>query len=151
VKEPPVRIWVDSREQLPWSFPGHEVVRAALHAGDYSVEGLTDKVAIERKSLADFLSSITWGRERFEREMERAAGYARFCIFVEAHRDDLYDGAYQARVNPKAVIGSINSIHARWNIATFCHGSRANAEADALTWLTKCSKHLAHLRKESAA
>lgn len=150
MRTPPVRIWIDDREKLPWSFPGHEVVSTRLFAGDYSIDGLTDKVAIERKSRDDFLQTITWGRERFEAEMERLATYARALIIVECHQDDLLDGAYRPDVKPAAIVGSISSIHARWGISTMFFGSRTNAQWQARVWLSKCAKHLAHLKTEAA-
>ena len=53
-------IVIDSREQKPFRFsPGIETVTAALKAADYSLLGLEDDVAIERKSLSDLLGSIT--------------------------------------------------------------------------------------------
>ena len=56
---------VDSREQRPYALPG-AVVRA-LPAGDYSVEGFEDRVAIERKSKADAYSTLGGARSRFQR------------------------------------------------------------------------------------
>ncbi len=43
-------IVIDSREQRPYQFPG--AVVKTLPTGDYSIVGLTDRVAIERKSKA---------------------------------------------------------------------------------------------------
>jgi len=45
-----VTVVVDTREQEPYAFESGctEVVRRALPAGDYSVEGHEDSVAVER-------------------------------------------------------------------------------------------------------
>jgi len=66
----PFTIICDSREQLPYEFSGMEwgagetcvvptVVRG-LAQGDYSIQGLEDRIAIERKSLDDLYGSVTW-------------------------------------------------------------------------------------------
>lgn len=156
------RPWVcvqDSREQLPWQFDGIPTVVRKLDAGDYSVEGLENVIAIERKSLSDFLGSITFGRARFEAEMDRLASYERALIVVEAHLDTILRGAYRSSVTPQAIVGSVASIHSRWGVATVFIGGLKNehpvyAENDgddfaadrraaqlfARIWLTKSAK-----------
>ncbi len=51
------RIVIDSREQQPYTF-ACEVVKAKLDAGDYSVVGFEQRVAVERKSLRDFVGTV---------------------------------------------------------------------------------------------
>lgn len=80
----PFTVVVDTSEQLPWSFQGFKgdakeknaplvvpQVRASLDTGDYSVVGREHEFTIERKSLSDFFGTLTAGRDRFERELER--------------------------------------------------------------------------------
>lgn len=78
--EQPARNWVfemrivrDSRERTPFPFDddkykGVILSEGSLTTGDYSIVGLENQVAVERKSLPDFVASISTGRERFERE-----------------------------------------------------------------------------------
>ncbi|WP_241160230.1 hypothetical protein [Desulfovibrio sp. ZJ369] len=47
------------------------MVAGSLTVGDYSLEGLTDKVAVERKELPDLVQCLGRERERFERELQR--------------------------------------------------------------------------------
>ena len=63
----PATIVIDTREQEPYSFDSRLVaaVRRALPAGDYSVEGMEERVAVERKSLDDFVSTVIHARRRF--------------------------------------------------------------------------------------
>jgi ERCC4-type nuclease len=68
------------------------VVRRALPAGDYSIEGLEDSVAVERKTLEDFVSTVIRSRKRFTRELQRLAGYEAACIVVEADLSDILGG-----------------------------------------------------------
>jgi ERCC4-type nuclease len=152
VKEPLPTLLIDTREppSCAWDL-GLPVVRAKLDQGDYAPQGLEHVAAIERKTLGDFLASITHGRKRFEAEMERFKSYERAVIVVEAHQDDAIDGAYRQCVHPNAVLGSIAAIDARWRVPTHFIGSRDNAQKFARAWILKVSKHLAHLRREVAA
>ncbi len=77
-----MKIVRDSREQSPFHFEdarfdGVEVIEGTLTTGDYSIAGLESRVAVERKSLADFIGSISTGRERFEREVDQGARIGR--------------------------------------------------------------------------
>ena len=80
----PLRIIIDTREQRPWRFPPEAafVRRGTLSAGDYALEEDT-AFAIERKSLDDFIGTVSTGWERFQRELERMGGYAARCVIVE--------------------------------------------------------------------
>lgn len=75
-----MKIIIDTREQRPFAFLGQngdiETERGTLSLGDYSLAGLTDRVAVERKSLADLVMCLGKERERFQRELMRAAGKA---------------------------------------------------------------------------
>ena len=61
-----IPIVVDSRKQEPYSFDPKRfvVVRKALPAGDYSLVGWEERVAVERKSLTDFVQTIIRSRRR---------------------------------------------------------------------------------------
>ena len=91
----PFSVAVDTREQLDWTFQGlrvdvsdstyprHErglpllipTQPATLNAGDYSIVGHENEIAIERKSPEDLYGSIGRGRGRFQRELERLAAF----------------------------------------------------------------------------
>ena len=66
-----MKIIIDTREQAPFAFR-HERMDATtepgtLAVGDYSLAGLEDRVAVERKSLPDLVMCLGRERERFER------------------------------------------------------------------------------------
>lgn len=91
----PLRIIADTREQTPWAWPACDVVVrfAGLSAGDYALESDTETVrgreslavrfAIERKSLDDFLGTISTGWDRFLREMDRMSHFPARVVIVE--------------------------------------------------------------------
>jgi DNA excision repair protein ERCC-4 len=66
----------DSREQDPLIFQNLTSVRGTLYTGDYSILGLEELIAVERKTIPDLVSCCMGeNRERFERELHRLRGF----------------------------------------------------------------------------
>lgn len=116
-------VQVDTREQAPYRFTGITEGDAsivvplktdlALTSGDYSIVGLHDRVAVERKSHSDLLGSITHGRERFEREFVRLNQMDFAAVVVEADwQAMLIDNRHISRVTPTTITRTIFS----WSI-----------------------------------
>lgn len=104
----------DSREQKPLDVAPLRCQRGSLTTGDYSIKGMENLVAIERKSLPDLLGCIGQQRERFEREIQRLLSYPHRGIIVESSWEQIEAGSfYNSRVHPNAVIGSLLSWQAR--------------------------------------
>jgi DNA excision repair protein ERCC-4 len=102
----------DTREQNGYSSMfSHQCVREALPVGDYSICGLQDRIALERKSLPDLVSSLTHGRTRFEKEFQKARSLEYFGVIVEARLSDILDGRFQDRsqATPQAIFESVMS------------------------------------------
>ena len=125
---PPV-IAVDTREQEPYGFDPTRVstVRRALPAGDYSLAGRETTVAIERKSLEDFVSTTIHARERFARELRRLAAYDFACVVVEASLEDVLAHRYRSAAHPNAVLGAALSIILDHRVPVFFCGDRQHA------------------------
>jgi ERCC4-type nuclease len=71
----PPTIVIDNREQEPLPFTRLKSIRGTLYSGDYSVGGLEEHFAVERKSLDDMANCCLSGnRDRFERELHRLRG-----------------------------------------------------------------------------
>jgi ERCC4-type nuclease len=121
-------ILIDTREQTPWRFSGDiDVQIASLPTGDYSVAGCTDRVAIERKSLADLVACVTTERERFLDCCRRLRDYELRAVVVEANVDDVLGGAYRSRTNPQSVIGTSIAIFTDYAVPTIWAGDARNA------------------------
>ena len=89
-----MKIIIDTREQKPLSFTGHETITCKLDEGDYNIEELKDKICIERKSLADFYGSITSDHLRFKKEIQRCVTKnKKIYIFLEGTLMQFYDGS----------------------------------------------------------
>lgn len=82
IPETPVpQIIVDSREQKPFHFEGHTLIESKLEYGDYSLHP-NNKLAVERKSLSDLYGTLSGGRERFEREIQKAKKLEGYIVVV---------------------------------------------------------------------
>ncbi|AUX33179.1 MULTISPECIES: ERCC4 domain-containing protein [Sorangium] len=146
---PPPRIVVDTREQRPWTFRTPAVLRAhgelavatgTLATGDYSVEGLTSVVALERKSLPDFIQSTTRERERFWAELGRMRPLLHRAVIIEASLEEVACGAYRSLATPASVIGSAGAIMFDFGIPVIWAGSRDEGERHAAWWLVRAWK-----------
>ena len=98
-----LQITIDTREQTPWHFPPESAVTTigTLKTGDYAITG-DDGFAIERKSLDDFVGTISTGWERFERELMRMASWPAQVVIVEGLLSELTFTTRQGEVIPPA-------------------------------------------------
>jgi len=122
-------IVIDTREQEPYSFDPRltGAVRRALPAGDYSVEGIEERIAVERKTLDDFVSTVIHSRARFRKELRKLAGYPAACVVVEAGLLDVLQKRYRGEAHPNAVLGSALSIILDFRLPVFFCGNRQAA------------------------
>ena len=122
-------IIIDTREQEPYSFDPRlaTALRRALPAGDYSVDGLEACVAVERKTLNDFVSTVIHSRERFRAELQKLADYRAACVVVEADITDILQRRYRGEAHPNAVLGNTLSIILDFRIPVFFCSNRQAA------------------------
>ena len=100
---------VDTREQAAWDMSPMQMVPGTLSVGDYSVLGMESVIAIERKSLADFVSCCGSERERFQRELDRLRGWPVSAVVIEASWGDLEQGAWRSKLTAAQVQASFTS------------------------------------------
>ena len=120
-------IVVDTREQLPYAFTG--AVTRTLTSGDYSIAGLEDRVAIERKSKPDAYASLGRGRARVRREVERLALLDYAAIVVEDSVPGFLHRPAHAKMNPRSAICSLLAWSVKYNVPVFFAGDRAHGRA----------------------
>ncbi|SEO60860.1 fanconi anemia group M protein [Halogranum amylolyticum] len=108
-EEEVVEIVVDQREldsNIARDLSQREGVHTRLETlavGDYV---LSDRVAVERKSVADFLDTLTGGdRSMFEQVRDMSRHYARPVVVVEG--EELYG---ERNVHPNAIRGALASL-----------------------------------------
>lgn len=138
----PFTVIVDGREQLPYRFEGLRadaarkrrpleipLERRNLSAGDYSIKGMEDLVAIERKTLEDLYSTLGQRREQFEREHDRLAELAFAAVVIEANWETiLKEPPEQARLHPKVIQRTFISWQQKYGVPWWTMGSRRLAE-----------------------
>lgn len=121
-----MKILIDTREQCPLDFTlwaDVDVEAANLATGDYSLAGLVDRFAIERKSVADLVASVTTGRARFERELARLRGFDVAAIVVEGSMLAVAEHKYRSRARPEGVLQSLAAFQVRYGVPTLWCGS----------------------------
>lgn len=126
-----MKILTDTREQKPFLFKKYpvETEAAALTAGDYSLTGFQDRIAIERKSLDDLIGCLTGkDRTRFEKELARAGSFERFAVVVESDIQDISAGRYTSNMKPHAALQSITAFYIRYGIPFLFCGNRDGGE-----------------------
>lgn len=135
---------VDTREQLPYRFDGSgvDLERGKLDQGDYSVRGLSDRCAIERKTLEDFIGCCGRERARFKRELGRLASLDCAAVVIEAGYYEVLCRRYRSRISPDSVLGSVASWSAFYRIPFFWAGDRAGGEDLTLRLLKQYRRHL---------
>jgi hypothetical protein len=107
-----LEIIVDSHERYPWTFSRQQASthRRALPAGDYAVE-LDGAIvaAVERKSLADLVSTMTGGRMRYL--LADLAAVPAAAVVVE----DRYSAVFKLEhVRPSVVADGVGEAAARF-------------------------------------
>ncbi|MFH1682040.1 MAG: ERCC4 domain-containing protein [Candidatus Eisenbacteria bacterium] len=133
---------VDSRERAPYHFDPVVVAttKRALPAGDYSLCGCETEIAVERKSLEDFVSTVVYSRDRFKRELERLRGYRLACVIVEGDLRDIVLGRYRSRAHPNAILASALAIYVDYGIPVFFCSDREIASRFVLGMLLRYQK-----------
>ncbi len=135
-------ILVDTREQEPFPLIGYETKIATLRTGDYSLEGFTDKVAVERKSKSDAYGCVGSGRKRFLACLDRLSALDRAAIVIERSIEDFdQNPPARTRIDSRMAIGSYISWACKYRIPVFWCNNRAYAERITVRFLAAYIKH----------
>ena len=107
-----LEIVADSHEQYPYRFAGQQVTvaRRALPCGDYGLAyGGRLVASVERKSLADLVTSLTSGKLRYA--LAELAALPRAAVVVE----DRYSAIFKLdRLRPAMVADGLAEVQVRW-------------------------------------
>jgi ERCC4-type nuclease len=144
-KIPKPVILIDTREQLPFSFERFpnwiaSERRETLSVADYSVEGMENLIALERKSLADLIGTLTQNRNRFFTMCEKMTNYKWRALIVEASYEDIkspYASEF-TNAHPNGISGSLDALEAKFGIPIiYTSQHKPLAEERAASWLSK--------------
>lgn len=133
-------IIVDTREQQPWTFEEYVVANKKLDTGDYSIEGLQDFFAIERKkSINEIANNIV--EPRFKDVLARLAQLKYSFLLLEFGMTDvlyypvgsnlpkkMWD---KVRITPAFIMKNILDWQLKYNINVLFCNNASNAEKTA--------------------
>jgi DNA excision repair protein ERCC-4 len=116
----PFTILIDQQEGAPWRFSDLRVgasttgkriavptKRVHLKTGDYTIEGMEDRITIERKSHEDAWGSFLASRQRFERELERMQSMDFAAVVIEADWNRFLQPPAFSKGKPKSIFQSV--------------------------------------------
>lgn len=119
--------------------------RTPLIAGDYSLDGFADRIAVERKALGDLFGCVGHGRERFASQIQRLTDMAkrggRAALIFEATWNNVMAGPRDVcgqrvgTMDAGSVIGTLFAWQSRTGIAVVPGKDRRTAESVCLRWL----------------
>jgi DNA excision repair protein ERCC-4 len=118
---------IDTREHKPYRFPRSEV--KTLPTGDYSIVGLEDRIAIERKTKEDAYSSLGQRRARFEGELQRLSRFDYAAIVIESSLPEFLQAPAFSHMNPKAAASSLIAWSVKYRVCVFFAGDRRHGNA----------------------
>lgn len=104
-------------------------ITKTLSTGDYSIVGLEDRVAVERKSKADAYGSLGQGRARFRREFERLSKYDYAVVVIEDSVPGFLHRPPHSRMDPRSAIATLLAWSVRYRVPVFFAGDRAHGRA----------------------
>lgn len=135
------KIKIDTREQQPYEFDNPSEV-GSIPIGDYSICGLENHIAIERKGLNDLVGCLTIDRDRFERELFKGKALDYFALVIEASLTDLANGRYRSETNPKSAIQSLLAFSVRYRLPVWFCESRKYAQRVTESLLCKYAREI---------
>lgn len=139
-------IIADSRERKSYadiiSRRGVGVEISGLKTGDYTIKGLENKFAIERKTLTDFISSITHKRKSFEEKVVQASKNLSFyAIVIECTLHDITNHNYSNDVAPEAILNTILCWTVKYHIPIILCESRSGGAQTVIGLAQEFLKH----------
>ncbi len=127
-------LYIDTREQTPFSFVGYSgllILRKKLDFGDYGMrfsDSYKARVVFERKSIPDLFGTLTNGHDRFKRELEKAkANNYKLIIVVEGTIKKVLKGVWKSKIQGTAIVKTLFTYTVKHNI--FVHYAPDRDEA----------------------
>jgi ERCC4-type nuclease len=125
LRTPRPTLVVDTREQNPFSFARFQgwfagVEKKPLAIGDYSVAGLEDVCAVERKDLNDLVRSFTVDRPVFVERLRRMSEFPDRLLVVTAALSQVKSRYEHSPANPNQITQSLIATLAGVRVPFLC-------------------------------
>jgi ERCC4-type nuclease len=135
----------DTREKDGWNFRAssncHGVESVKLDTGDYSLKGFEHLIMVERKSIADLWGTLTAGKERFMKEMERAKEIPARFLIIEGTVAEINKGFTYSKVDPNYIFGFLISLQVKYGLHVIFAGRKDVAQEYTRRLLAKLFKY----------
>jgi DNA excision repair protein ERCC-4 len=124
VRVPNPTIVIDSAEHMGYKFEGFTnwffgTIRKRLPVGDYTLLGMEDEVAVERKTIQDLVNSIIQDRRDFIEKCQKLSTFKKKCLVIEGSLSSIKTPYEDSRAHPNAVLGSLLAAQERWDIPVY--------------------------------
>ena len=109
LKTPRPVLLVDTREQNPFDFTRFDgwfagVEKRALKLGDYSIAGLEDVCAVERKDLSDLVHYCTVARTAFIHRLRFMAEYPHRLLVITSALSQVKSPYSHSKIDPNRIM-----------------------------------------------
>jgi ERCC4-type nuclease len=134
---------IDSREQYPLfgnvrtNPTGLAIIRDTVPVGDYTVHGMEELVAIERKGVSDFFTYIGKDADKTLAKLDKLKAMKFKAIVIEADEDDLYYPSIPTTLTKEHVRGRLVSFRVKYGIHVYISRDRADLERFVVDHLVK--------------
>lgn len=158
-KARPFTIIKDTREKQGYTFQPSKtqyhvckgMVSRKLDTGDYSLEGLEDKICIERKaSVVELANNVGVSRRRFMAEIERMKTFPHKFLVLEFSLEQLMDfpegsdipddEIKNLRISNKYMLRFLMELQINHNVHVIFCGSKKNAKWTVLSILKRINE-----------
>ena len=125
LKTPRPVLVVDTREQHPFDFSRFEawfagIEKKALRLGDYSIAGMEDVCAVERKDLSDLVHSFTVERSVFVSRLRLMAQCPHRLLVIDAALSQVKSPYAHAGADPNRITQSLIAVLAGLRVPFLC-------------------------------
>lgn len=125
LRTPRSTVIIDTREQHPLSFERFEgwfsrIEHRALPLGDYSIEGLENACAVERKDLSDLVQSFTANRTVFIDRLRRISQLPHGLLVITASLGEVKSEYPYCAANPNRITQSLVAVLAGLHLPFIC-------------------------------
>lgn len=116
---------VDTREQNPLSFRRFKgwfakIEHRALSLGDYSVAGMEDSCAVERKDLADLIQSFTTKRAVFIHRLRRMSELPHSLLVITSSLTEIKSEYPYRAAHPNRITQSLIAVLTGFRLPFLC-------------------------------
>ena len=121
-----MKVLVDTRENRPYQFPDWSCVK--LNVGDYTVDGLQDRIALERKTHDDLYLCLGVQRKHFLSQLARLRKIEHRALIVDTTPDLILLGHFYSGIPGGVALGRLMQLSIKYSVPVLFAGKTAGAK-----------------------